>query len=159
MDFLSLSKGGKFEDAKQPKPGWAAYPYTGASGHECMPTVYSDERGPIGRQLPLTRRVRAAIRSAGWTTPVIAAGGINTFDVAHEALTHGDADIVAAARQSLADPDWWKKMRMGQGEQIRRCKMTNYCEGLDQKHKKVTCQLWDRDGGARRLVAPEWEKE
>ena len=32
MDFLSLSRGGKFEDAKQPKVGWAAYPYTGPSG-------------------------------------------------------------------------------------------------------------------------------
>ncbi|NCZ64718.1 MAG: NADH:flavin oxidoreductase, partial [Cellvibrionales bacterium] len=27
MDFLSLSRGGKFDDAKQPKVGWAAYPY------------------------------------------------------------------------------------------------------------------------------------
>ncbi|HEU4615901.1 MAG TPA: NADH:flavin oxidoreductase, partial [Kofleriaceae bacterium] len=32
LDFLSISKGGKFEDAKQPKVGWAAYPYTGRSG-------------------------------------------------------------------------------------------------------------------------------
>ena len=39
MDFLSISKGGKFEDAKQPKVGWAVYPYTGPDGHECMPTV------------------------------------------------------------------------------------------------------------------------
>ena len=39
MDFVSLSRGGKFEDAKQPRIGWAAYPYTGRSGWECMPTV------------------------------------------------------------------------------------------------------------------------
>ena len=32
VDFLSLSKGGKFDDAKQPKVGHAAYPYTGPSG-------------------------------------------------------------------------------------------------------------------------------
>ncbi|HEY0193657.1 MAG TPA: NADH:flavin oxidoreductase, partial [Kofleriaceae bacterium] len=42
LDFLSISKGGKFEDAKQPKVGWSAYPYTGPSGYECMPTIYSD---------------------------------------------------------------------------------------------------------------------
>src|SRR5207237_718399 len=42
LDFLSISKGGKFEDAKQPKVGWSAYPYTGRSGYECMPTIYSD---------------------------------------------------------------------------------------------------------------------
>jgi len=42
MDFLSLSRGGKFEDAAQPKPGWSAYPYTGPSGYECMPSYISD---------------------------------------------------------------------------------------------------------------------
>src|SRR6185503_19930198 len=36
FDFLSLSKGGKFEDAQQPKVGQAVYPYTGQSGYECM---------------------------------------------------------------------------------------------------------------------------
>ncbi len=56
----------------------------------------------------------------------------------------GEADIVAAARQSLADPDWFKKIREGKGEEIRRCFFTNYCEGLDQSHEVVTCQRWDR---------------
>jgi len=37
FDFLSLSRGGKFDDARQPKIGEAAYPYTGRSGYECMP--------------------------------------------------------------------------------------------------------------------------
>ena len=37
MDYLSLSRGGKFEDAKQPRVGEAVYPYTGPSGYECMP--------------------------------------------------------------------------------------------------------------------------
>jgi 2,4-dienoyl-CoA reductase-like NADH-dependent reductase (Old Yellow Enzyme family) len=44
FDFLSISKGGKFEDAKQPKVGHAVYPYTGKSGYECMPTYISDEQ-------------------------------------------------------------------------------------------------------------------
>src|SRR5262249_6296 len=54
FDFLSISKGGKFDDAKQPKVGEAVYPYTGPSGHECMPTVRIDDasdpssRGPFG---------------------------------------------------------------------------------------------------------------
>ena len=79
MDFLSLSRGGKFEDAKQPKVGVAAYPYTGRSGYECMPQYISDEKGPFGRNLPAVARVRRAIRAAGLTTPVIAAGGIPRF--------------------------------------------------------------------------------
>lgn len=166
MDFISLSKGGKFEDAKQPKVGEAAYPYTGPSGHECMPTVRSDEKGPLGRNLHLAHGIRAAIHDAGFATPVVGAGGVVSFRIAEEALQRGDCDVVASARQSLADPDWFMKVRTGRGEEIRRCKLTNYCEALDQKHKKVTCQLWDRvdvpdEGevardGKRRLVAPRW---
>lgn len=167
MDFLSVSKGGRFEDARQPRVGEAAYPYTGESGHECMPTVRSDARGPFGRNLHLARAVRDAVRAAGCTTPVVAAGGIVGFRMAEQALADGDADIIAAARQSLADPDWWRKVRMGRGGEVRRCKLTNYCEALDQRHRQVTCQRWDRidldapdakrsDDGRRRLVAPPW---
>ncbi|NVB36931.1 NADH:flavin oxidoreductase [Pseudenhygromyxa sp. WMMC2535] len=167
MDFLSVSKGGKFDDAKQPKVGEAVYPYTGRSGYECMPTVYSDARGPFARNLPLAARVRAELRDAGLEIPVVAAGGFNSFELAEAALARGEADVIAAARQSLADPDWWLKMRLGRGAEIRRCKFTNYCEALDTRHQQVTCQLWDRveldapdvplsRDGRRRLLAPAW---
>lgn len=170
MDFLSLSRGGKFEDARQPGIGWAVYPYTGPSGYECMPTVISDERGPFGRNAEDATRVRQAVRSAGYTTPMVVVGGVTSFAQAEAMLASGCADVVGAARQTLADPDWFLKVRLGLGEQVRRCKYTNYCEGLDQKHKQVTCQLWDRPGigepgvalardGRRRLVAPPWRPE
>ncbi len=167
VDFLSLSRGGKFDDAKQPKVGDAAYPYTGPSGWECMPTTLADAPGPFGRNLAASTEVRRHLRAAGRDTPVIVAGGIATFDQAEGILRQEQADVVAAARQSLADPDWFRKMRLGRGSEIRRCKFTNYCEGLDQKHKVVTCKLWDRKNldeagvrldpkGKRRLTAPTW---
>jgi 2,4-dienoyl-CoA reductase-like NADH-dependent reductase (Old Yellow Enzyme family) len=167
MDFLSLSRGGKFEDAKPPRVGWAAYPYTGPSGYECMPTALSDARGPFGRNTEPAARIRAAVRGAGLATPIVVAGGICGFAQAEELLATGVADVVGAARQSLADPDWFKKVRLGLGEEVRRCTYTNYCEGLDQVHKQVTCQLWDRVGledpgavrsndGRRRLTPPSW---
>jgi len=149
LDFVSVSKGGKFEDAKQPRVGAAAYPYTGMSGHECMPTVKIDEPGPFGRNLPLSREIRDAVRQVDPGVPVVGCGGIGTFAEAEAALERGDCDIVAAARQSLADPDWWRKIALGRGAEVRRCIYTNYCEGLDQKHKEVTCQLWDREDGER----------
>jgi dimethylglycine catabolism A len=164
-DFVSVSKGGRFEDAAQPKVGEAAYPYTGPSGHECMPTVRIDPPGPFSRNVPLAAVIRAAIRDAGLTTPVVTAGGIATLEQAEAILASGGADIVAAARQALADPDWWEKLRQGRGAEIRRCLFTNYCEGLDQHHKEVTCQRWDREAlagaaltrdGKRRLTAPPW---
>ena len=168
VDYLSVSKGGRFEDAKQPKVGEAVYPYTGRSGHECMPTVISDARGPFGRNVPLAAAIRRAVREAGHATPIVTSGGITTFDQAEAILARGDADAVAAARQTLADPDWFTKIRLGVGDQVRRCEFTNYCEGLDQHHKQVTCKLWDRQwtkdepgvalasDGKRRLTAPPW---
>jgi dimethylglycine catabolism A len=53
---------------------------------------------------------------------------------------------------------------------VRRCEFTNYCEGLDQMHKQVTCKLWDRvdldepsvkvtGDGKRRLTAPPFSFE
>ena len=82
-------------------------------------------------------------------------------------LADGVCDIVGSARQSLADPDWTLKLSRGAGASVRLCEFTNYCEGLDQKHKAVTCQLWDKidvkapgvkltADGKRRLTPPEW---
>lgn len=167
LQFLSISKGGKFEDAKQPKVGWASYPYTGRSGYECMPTIYSDAAGPFARNVGLAAAIRAAVRGAGMDVPIVTAGGICEFAQAEAVLQRGDADIVASARQSLADPDWFRKIREGRGGEIRRCEFTNYCEALDQQHKQVTCKLWDREqldapdvtlasDGKRRLIAPPW---
>ena len=169
FDFLSLSKGGKFEDAQQPKVGQAVYPYTGQSGYECMPTVLSDETGPFGRSVPLVAAVKRAVNDAGFKTPVVATGGITTFEQAEAILEKGQADIAGLARQALADPDWFVKVKLGRGDEVRRCTYTNYCEALDQAHRPVTCKLWDRfeldepgiatvDEGRRRLLAPEWKE-
>lgn len=168
FDYLSISKGGKFEDAEQPKVGQAVYPYTGQSGYECMPTTLSDERGPFSRSVPLVAQINHAVKAAGFGTPVVATGGITTFEQAEAILHNGDADIIGMARQALADPDWFRKVKSGRGEEVRRCTYTNYCEALDQAHRQVTCKLWDRkeldepgvamaSDGRRRLLPPEWQ--
>ena len=166
MDFISTSRGGKFDDAKQPAVGWAAYPYTGPSGYECMPQYISDAKGPFGRNVAATIAIRSAIRVAGHDTPVVCTGGVHNFEMAEGMLAGEVCDIVGSARQSLADPDWFRKVHLGRGSEVRLCEFTNYCEGLDQKHKPVTCQLWDKlefapgvktsSDGKRRLIAPSW---
>jgi dimethylglycine catabolism A len=144
MDFLSLSRGGKFEDAKQPKVGRASYPYTGPSGYECMPTVISDAGGPFGRNVEpcaaSARRSGRRLRHAGR-----ARRRHPRFDQAEAILARRRRRRRRRRRQSLADPDWFLKMRLGRGGEVRRCEFTNYCEGLDQMHKQVTCKLWDRE--------------
>lgn len=147
FDFLSLSRGGKFEDARQPPVGKAAYPYTGNSGSECIPPKWLTKHGrgaPEGRNLAATAHVRSTLRNAGHQTPIVLTGGIHTFEAAEAALAQGHADLVGAARQTLADPLWLAKLREGRAHDIRQCTLTNYCEGLDQMHKVVTCKLWDR---------------
>lgn len=167
MDFLSLSRGGKFADAAQPKVGQAAYPYTGRSGYECMPSYYSDARGPFGRNLGPAAYIRHAVRAENHDTPVVVSGGLHNFEQAQKALQAGTADVVGFARQALADPDWFTKVKSGRGRQVRLCLYTNYCEALDQRHREVTCELWDRErldepgvsrsaDGKRRLTAPKW---
>ncbi|MCB1368568.1 MAG: NADH:flavin oxidoreductase [Rhodobacteraceae bacterium] len=169
MDFISTSRGGKFDDAKQPGIGTSAYPYTGPSGYECMPGHISDEHGPFGRNLNASGFIRSHIRKAGLQTPIICAGGVHNFEFAEKMLADGVCDIVGAARQSLADPDWFLKISLGHGDSVRTCEFINYCEGLDQKHKAVTCHLWDKmdmenpdvkktEDGKRRLVPPEWDE-
>lgn len=168
FDYLSVSKGGKFEDARQPKVGQSVYPYTGRSGYECMPTVISDELGPFSRNVPLGAAIKHAVNAAGFETPLIAAGGITTYEQAEGILQRGEADIIGFARQALADPDWFLKVKLGHGKEVRRCTYTNYCEALDQAHKQVTCKLWDRsaldepsiplsEDGRRRLLPPRWK--
>ncbi len=170
FDFLSISKGGKFEDAQQPKVGQAVYPYTGQSGYECMPTTLSDVSGPFGRSVPLVSEIKRVVNAAGYATPIVGTGGLTTFEQAEAILRAGQADIAGFARQALADPDWFMKVRLGRGEEIRRCTYTNYCEALDQAHRPVTCKLWDRvklnepgialvDEGRRRLLPPAWRRE
>jgi 2,4-dienoyl-CoA reductase-like NADH-dependent reductase (Old Yellow Enzyme family) len=134
-----------------------------------MPTIYSDATGPFARNVALAATVRHAVQGAGLSTPVVTAGGICAFEQAEGVLERGEADFVASARQTLADPDWFLKIRDGRGGEVRRCEFTNYCEALDQQHKQVTCKLWDRDeldepdvtlatDGKRRLVAPRWRR-
>jgi 2,4-dienoyl-CoA reductase-like NADH-dependent reductase (Old Yellow Enzyme family) len=76
-DWISLSAGGKFEDARV-IPGEPLYPYTGYSGDRCMPgAAYPD-----GANLAIPEAVRAALRAAGLDTPVVAVGKLGTKDLA-----------------------------------------------------------------------------
>ena len=132
-----------------------------------MPAWLSDERGPFYRNVGATAPIRDAVHHAGFTTPVVVTGGIHGFARAETILRNGQADLIGAARQSLADPGWFYKASLGRGAEVRGCEYTNYCDGLDQKHKQVTCKLWNRLGRdepgvtlsrdrKRRLTAPPW---
>ena len=134
-----------------------------------MPTTLLGRSGSVRRSVPLVAAIKRAVNAAGFATPIVASGGLTTFTQAEAILQSGQADMAGFARQALADPDWFLKVKVGRGEEIRRCTYTNYCEALDQAHRPVTCKLWDRvdlkepgialvDEGRRRLLPPEWER-
>jgi 2,4-dienoyl-CoA reductase-like NADH-dependent reductase (Old Yellow Enzyme family) len=156
LDFLSVSRGGKFEDAQQPAVGEAMYPYTGHSGSRCIPRRRDD---PPAVNSFLAEGVRRAVREAGFTTPVVTAGKIHTFVEAEAILRDERADLVGMARALLADPDLPRKWLAGEDRISRACVFCPYCEDEDQHHRVVTCTLWpkDPDSHRRRLIPAAWD--
>src|SRR5205085_1879357 len=155
-----------------------AHAYTMASFLSRLNTRDDGYGGPREQRVRLPLEVLGAVRARVGDDYVVGirylgddvvAGGSDVEDAAwfRARLERGEADFVGAARQSLADPDWFRKIRLGYGSLVRRCEFTNYCEGLDQQHKQVTCKLWDRvevdapdarlaRDGKRRLSPPSW---
>ena len=146
LDFLSLSRAASSRTRSSRKVGWAAYPYTGPSGYECMPTMLLRRARPVRAQ-----RAASPRRSARRCAPP-------GFDDAgrrrrrHPRFRAGRSDPRArrrrhrrAARQSLADPGLVPQdAPRAAAPRSAAATFTNYCEGLDQQHKQVTCKLWDR---------------
>jgi 2,4-dienoyl-CoA reductase-like NADH-dependent reductase (Old Yellow Enzyme family) len=153
LDFLSISRGGKFEDAQQPPVGEAMYPYTGHSGHKCIPRAKKD---PFGVNAHLAAGIRRAVRAAGLAVPVVTSGKIHTFEQAESLLRAGQADLIGMARALLADPDLPRKWRAGADDAARACVFCPFCEEEDQRHRVVTCTLWPKGAhGPRSRVTPE----
>jgi 2,4-dienoyl-CoA reductase-like NADH-dependent reductase (Old Yellow Enzyme family) len=154
-DYISLSAGGKFEDAR-PIEGEPLYPYTGYSGDRCMPgAAYPD-----GANLYIAAGVTRALRDAGLQTPVIAVGKIGTRELAEQVLERGDGDMVGMARALLADPDIPRKWQSNREDTVVRCVYGNVCKALDENFKRVVCTLWPKSLGAAPdsgdTIAPEW---
>jgi dimethylglycine catabolism A len=155
LDFLSVSRGGKFEDARQPAVGEAAYPYTGWSGRKCIPR---DKKDPDGVNTHLATGIRNAVRGAGFRIPVVTAGKIHTFPQAESILREERADLIGMARALLADPDLPRKWRVGADQALRSCVFCPFCEDEDEHHRLVTCTLWPKAPGnhRQRLTPAVW---
>lgn len=155
VDYVSLSAGGKFEDARVIE-GEPLYPYTGYSGDRCMPgNAYPD-----GANLYIPEAVRAALRAAGQETPVVAVGKIGTKALAEHVIASAKGDLVGMARALLADPDLPRKWEAGREDAVVRCVYGNVCKALDESFRRVDCTLWPKKLGqapeSDDVVPPEW---
>lgn len=155
VDYISLSAGGKFEDARVIE-GEPLYPYTGYSGDRCMP----GNNYPDGANLYIPKSIRAALREAGLSTPVVAAGKIGTLELAEKVLADGDGDLIGMARALLADPDLPNKWKSGNEDRVVRCVYGNVCKSLDENFRRVDCTLWPKKLGqapaSNDEIAPKW---
>jgi 2,4-dienoyl-CoA reductase-like NADH-dependent reductase (Old Yellow Enzyme family) len=131
------------------------YPYTGHSGSVCIPRRKGD---PAGVNTFLATGIRDAVRTAGFSTPVVASGKIFAFEDAEAILREERADIIGMARALLADPDLPRKWLAGADRAARTCVFCPYCEDEDQHHRTVTCTLWPKDPANHRLrvIPAEW---
>ncbi len=155
VDYVSLSAGGKFEDARV-LPGEPLYPYTGYSGDRCMP----GSSYPDGANLHIPEAVRAALHAAGLDTPVVAVGKIPTRSLAERVLAEGKGDLVGMARALLADPDLPRKWAADREDTVVRCAYGNVCKALDENFRRVDCTLWPKKRGqapeSDDRVPPAW---
>ncbi|MFY9828062.1 MAG: NADH:flavin oxidoreductase [Rhodoplanes sp.] len=154
--YLSLSVGGKFEDAIH-APGQVPYPYTGYSGDRCMPGNWY----PNVPHAHFSAEIKAYVKAHGYDTPVATTGKISDPDDAEALLAGGKVDIIGIARGLLADPDWPRKVRAGERDRIIRCDYCNVCKHLDGTHTRVICSLWPQGAlqappDDRAAGAPEW---
>ena len=154
-DWVSVSAGGKFEDAIH-KPGEPLYPYTGYSGDRCMPSV----NYPDGANIYLSEGIKSYLNQKGYRVPVVATGKIRTPALAESILVESRADLIGMARALLADPDWPRKVIEGRSDKIVRCVYGNVCKALDENFRKVRCVLWPKGALQAPLIqdsaAPEW---
>lgn len=139
VDWISLSVGGKFEDAVH-RPGQPLYPYTGYSGDRCMPSADY----PALPHAHLAAGIKRFLNEKGFETPVISVGKISDPAEAERLLEAGDADLIGMARQLLADPDWVRKVAENRPDAILRCIYCNVCKQLDENFKLVSCFLWPK---------------
>ena len=156
FNYISLSVGGKFEDAIH-TPGQVPYPYTGYSGDRCMPGDWY----PAVPHAHFSAEIKAYVKANGYDIPVATAGKISDPDDAERLVATGQVDIVGIARGLLADPDWPKKVRCGERDRIIQCDYCNVCKHLDGTHTRVICFLWPQGSlqapaDDPKAGAPQW---
>lgn len=138
-DYVSLSVGGKLEDAEH-HPGKVKHAYSGYSGERAMPDAWYPDMPHVG----LAAEIKAFVNAKGFATPIVTAGKIWRPEDAEAILAEGKADVLGIARQLLADPDWPNKVRRGETDRIITCDYCNVCKTLDGEHEQVICFLWPK---------------
>ncbi|WIX87123.1 NADPH-dependent 2,4-dienoyl-CoA reductase [Amycolatopsis sp. DG1A-15b] len=146
LSMLDLVPGGqRWEDvvalAKEVEAAGATIINTGIGWHEArVPTIVTSV--PRAAFTWVTGKLKPHVG-----IPVVTSNRINMPQVAEEALSSGDADLVSMARPFLADPDWIRKAETGREDEINTCIACNQaCLDHAFKRKLVSCMVNPRAG-------------
>jgi 2,4-dienoyl-CoA reductase (NADPH2) len=146
LSMLDLVPGGqRWEDvvalAKDVEAAGATIINTGIGWHEArVPTIVTSV--PRAAFTWVTGKLKPHVN-----IPVVTSNRINMPQVAEEALSSGDADLVSMARPFLADPEWIRKAESGREDEINTCIACNQaCLDHAFKRKLVSCMVNPRAG-------------
>ncbi|GLY40914.1 NADPH-dependent 2,4-dienoyl-CoA reductase [Amycolatopsis sp. NBRC 101858] len=146
LSMLDLVPGGqRWEDvvalAKDVEAAGATIINTGIGWHEArVPTIVTSV--PRAAFTWVTGKLKPHV-----AIPVVTSNRINMPQVAEEALSSGDADLVSMARPFLADPEWIRKAETGREDEINTCIACNQaCLDHAFKRKLVSCMVNPRAG-------------
>lgn len=119
---------------------------TGIGWHEArVPTIATSV--PRGAFAWITKKMRAELRAAGLTIPLVTSNRINTPEVAEALLADGSADLVSLARPLLADPEFVAKAAAGRSADINTCIACNQaCLDHAFQAKLASCLVNPRAG-------------
>jgi 2,4-dienoyl-CoA reductase-like NADH-dependent reductase (Old Yellow Enzyme family) len=137
LDYISVSAGGKFEDAV-PKKDEPLDPYTGYSGCRAMPPIWMPEKVNVY----LAAELKKTLNRLGYELTIITAGRIPTAQVAEGILQNNRADMVAIGRPILCDPSWPNKYKKGLEGEVLKCKYCNRCREAEGAFEEVRCFQW-----------------
>ncbi|MCQ2444129.1 MAG: FAD-dependent oxidoreductase [Mailhella sp.] len=78
------------------------------------------------------------LKKAGVKVPVGVVGAISGVQTAEKLLAEGKCDYVLVGRQSVADPEWFNKVREGREEDIRPCIRCDNCLDFGRRGSLTT---------------------
>ncbi len=86
----------------------------------------------------------AAVKTVA-SIPVIAAGRIDSGELAERLLVEGATDLIGLARVLWADPEWPAKVREGREGEIIHCDCQDACMKLIGSGRPALCARWPHD--------------
>jgi len=104
-----------------------------------LPEVLAASEKP-GYMAYLAAAVKAAV-----SVPVVAAGRIDSGELAERLLAEGEADLIGLARVLWADPQWPEKVRDGREDEIIHCDCEDACLKMIGANRPALCARWPRE--------------